>query len=102
MVHGDNPRTAWWTPLVRGVIKLKKDMTTRPGNGRLGQLQRQKVRAWKKLGEVMEEGPKKFWQTVLWLKSGKCLHVHTVLNVDGELLTATGSRISSIPPTQRV
>uniref|UniRef100_A0A3Q3VWQ5 DAGKc domain-containing protein n=1 Tax=Mola mola TaxID=94237 RepID=A0A3Q3VWQ5_MOLML len=108
--RGGNPRTRWWTPEVKGAVKLKKE-TYRSwlacGTPEAADSYRQakqsaarvvteaKTRVWEEFGEAMEQdfqsAPKKFWQTVRRLRRGKRNPVHTVFGVGGELLTSTES-----------
>ena len=50
---------------------------------------------WEEFGEAMkqnfESAPKKFWQTIWWIRRGKWNPVHTAFSVGGELLTSTES-----------
>ncbi|TWW78062.1 R2DM Retrovirus-related Pol polyprotein from type II retrotransposable element [Takifugu flavidus] len=110
--RGGNPRTRWWTPEVRGAVKLKKE-AYRSGlvcgspeaadRYRLAKrvaaatVAEAKTRAWEEFGEAMEEdfrsAPRRFWQTVRRLRGGRRQLAHTVLGVRGELLTSPGAII---------
>ena len=52
---------------------------------------------WEEFGEAMEQDfhstPKKFWQTVRQLRSGKRNPIHTVFSVKREFLTSTESTV---------
>uniref|UniRef100_A0AAR2KE64 Endonuclease/exonuclease/phosphatase domain-containing protein n=1 Tax=Pygocentrus nattereri TaxID=42514 RepID=A0AAR2KE64_PYGNA len=88
--RGGNPRTRWWTPQVRDVVKLKKESYrawlacgTPEAAGRYRQAKRSaasvvakaKTRIWEEFGEALESdfksAPKRFWQTVRRLRRGK-------------------------------
>ncbi|TWW57306.1 hypothetical protein D4764_07G0000250 [Takifugu flavidus] len=107
-----NPRTRWWTPEVRGAIKLKKEayrswlVCGSPEAADWYRLAKQVAAAtvteanswaWEEFGEVMEEdfrsAPRRFWQTVRRLRGGRRQLAHTVLGVRGELLTSPGAII---------
>uniref|UniRef100_A0A671V1W2 Reverse transcriptase domain-containing protein n=1 Tax=Sparus aurata TaxID=8175 RepID=A0A671V1W2_SPAAU len=107
--HGGNPRTRWWTPEVRDVVKLKKESyrarlargTPEAADGYLQDkcaaaraVAAAKTRAWEKFGEAMEEeyrsAWKKFWQTIRRLRRGKQSSTNTVYSGGGGLLTSTG------------
>ncbi|TWW56043.1 hypothetical protein D4764_08G0000300 [Takifugu flavidus] len=110
--RGGNPRTRWWTPEVRGAVKLKKEayrswlvcgcpeaadryrVAKRVAAATVAEA---KTRAWEEFGEAMEEdfrsAPRRFWQTVRRLRGGRRQLTHTVLGVHGELLTSPGAII---------
>ena len=88
--RGGNPRTPWWTPVVREAILLKKeafrDMLSRrtPETVAVYQQTRRaatsavkeaKQRVWEEFGEAMEKdfwsAPRCFWKTVRHLRRGK-------------------------------
>ncbi|TWW77709.1 hypothetical protein D4764_12G0010990 [Takifugu flavidus] len=102
--RGGNPRTRWWTPEVRGAIKLKKEAyrswlvcgsPEAADRYRLAKwvvavtVAEAKTRAWEEFCETMEEdfrsAPRRFWQTVRRLRG--------MLGVHGELLTSPGAII---------
>ena len=108
--RGGNPRTRWWTPEVKGAVKLKKEayrswLACRSPEAadryRLAKrsaaeaVAEAKTRSWEEFGEAMEEdfrsAPKRFWQTVRRLRGGRRQLVHTVLGAGGELLTSPGA-----------
>uniref|UniRef100_A0A8C6L319 Reverse transcriptase domain-containing protein n=1 Tax=Nothobranchius furzeri TaxID=105023 RepID=A0A8C6L319_NOTFU len=108
--RGGNPHTCWWTPEVRGAIRLKKEAYrvwlvcgSREASDRYRIAKRgaavavaeAKSRAWEEFGEAMEKdyrsAPKRFWQTVRRLRRGRQQLAHTVYSGDGELLTSTGA-----------
>ncbi|XP_078030984.1 uncharacterized protein LOC144466919 [Epinephelus lanceolatus] len=81
--HGGNPRTRWWTPEVRGAVRLKKeayrawlvcgspeaaDGYRRAKRSAAAAVAEAKTRAWEEFSEAMEKdyrsAPKRFWQTV--------------------------------------
>uniref|UniRef100_A0A8C6LTH4 Endonuclease/exonuclease/phosphatase domain-containing protein n=1 Tax=Nothobranchius furzeri TaxID=105023 RepID=A0A8C6LTH4_NOTFU len=108
--HGGNPLTRWWTPKVRGAVRLKKE-TYRAWlvcgspeaadgyriakRGAAVAVAEAKSRAWEEFGEAMEKNsrsePKRFWQTVRRLTRGRQQLAHTVYSGDGELLTSIGA-----------
>ena len=107
--RGGNPRTRWWTPEVRGAVRLKKEayrawLVCGSPEAADGYQQAKrcaavavieaKTRAWEEFGETMEEdyrsAPKRFWQTVRRLRGGRQQLAHTVYSGDGRLLTSTG------------
>uniref|UniRef100_A0A3Q3X9E4 HAT C-terminal dimerisation domain-containing protein n=1 Tax=Mola mola TaxID=94237 RepID=A0A3Q3X9E4_MOLML len=97
--RGGNPRTRWWTPEVKGAVKLKKE-TYRSwlacGTPEAADSYRQakrsaarvvteaKTRVWEEFGEAMEQdfqsAPKKFWQTVRRLRRGNTSSLRYHLN----------------------
>ncbi|KAK5904105.1 hypothetical protein CesoFtcFv8_005702 [Champsocephalus esox] len=106
--RGGNPRTSWWTPVVREAVRLKKeafrDMLSRgtpEAVARYRQVRRAaasavaeaKQRVWEKFGEDMEKdfraAPKLFWKTVRHLRRGKQGTIQAVSSKDGTLLTST-------------
>uniref|UniRef100_A0A8C6LDH0 Reverse transcriptase domain-containing protein n=1 Tax=Nothobranchius furzeri TaxID=105023 RepID=A0A8C6LDH0_NOTFU len=106
--RGGNPRTRWWTPEVRGAVRLKKeayrawlvcgspeaaDRYRIAKRGAAVAVAEAKSRAWEEFGEAMEKdyrsAPKRFWQTVRRLRRGRQQLAHTVYSGDGELLTST-------------
>ncbi|TWW73420.1 hypothetical protein D4764_15G0008140 [Takifugu flavidus] len=110
--RGGNPRTRWWTPEVRGAIRLKKEAYTSwlvcgsPEAADWYSLAKRvaaatvtetKTRAWEEFGEAIEEdfrsAPRRFWQTVRHLRGGRRQLAHTVLGLRGELLTFPGAII---------
>ena len=107
--RGGNPRTRWWTPVVRDAVKQKKEcyLSLLAGGTpeaadryRLAKraaaraVAEAKTRVWEEFGEAMEEdyrsASKRFWQTVRRLRRGKQLSTNTVYSAGGELLTSTG------------
>ena len=106
--RGGNTRTRWWTPAVRGAVKLKKESYraflacgTPEAADRYRQAKRSaaaavaeaKTRAWEEFGEAMENdfrtASKRFWTTIRHLRRGKQYSVNTVYGGDGGLLTST-------------
>ncbi|XP_054590120.1 uncharacterized protein [Nothobranchius furzeri] len=109
---GGNPRTRWWTPEVRGAVRLKKeaykawlvcgspeaaDRYRISKRGAAVAVAKAKSRAWEEFGEAMEKdyrsAPKRFWQTVRRLRRGRQQLAHTVYSGNGELLTSTGAMV---------
>uniref|UniRef100_A0A8C6PJP1 Endonuclease/exonuclease/phosphatase domain-containing protein n=1 Tax=Nothobranchius furzeri TaxID=105023 RepID=A0A8C6PJP1_NOTFU len=105
---GGNPQTRWWTPEVRGAVRLKKEayrawlVCGSPEaadryrkRGAAVAVAEAKSRAWEKFGEAMEKhyrsAPKRFWQTIWRLRRGRQQLAHTVCSGDGELLTSNGA-----------
>ncbi|XP_056880293.1 uncharacterized protein LOC130520623 [Takifugu flavidus] len=108
--RGGNPRTRWWTPEVRGAVKLKKEayrswlvcgspeaadryrLAKRVAAATVAEA---KPRAWQEFGEAMKEdfrsAPRRFFQTVRRLRGGRRQLAHTVLGARGELLTSSGA-----------
>ena len=85
--RGGNPRTPWWTPVVREAVRLKKEafrdvlsQGTPEAVARYRQARRTaasavteaKQRVWEEFGEAMEKdfrsAPKHFWKTVRHLE----------------------------------
>ncbi|TWW77409.1 hypothetical protein D4764_12G0007990 [Takifugu flavidus] len=110
--RGGNPRTRWWTPEVRGAVRLKKEayrswlVCGSPEAADRYRLAKQaaakkvaeaKTQVWEEFGEAMEEdfrsAPRTFWQTVRCLRGGRRQLAHTVLRVHGELLMSSGAII---------
>uniref|UniRef100_A0A8C6LYC9 Endonuclease/exonuclease/phosphatase domain-containing protein n=1 Tax=Nothobranchius furzeri TaxID=105023 RepID=A0A8C6LYC9_NOTFU len=108
--RGGNPHTRWWTPEVRGAVRLKKeayrawlvcgspeaaDRYRIAKRGAAVAVAEAKSRAWEEFGEAMEKdyrsAPKRFWQTVRRLRRGRQQLAHTFYSGDGELLTSTGA-----------
>ena len=107
--HGGNPRTRWWTPVVREAVRLKKE-TFRAwlaqGSPEAADRYRSakwtaaaavaeaKTRVWEEFGEAMEKdfrsASRKFWQAVRRLRKGRQGFPQTVYSRGGELLTQTG------------
>ncbi|TWW56012.1 hypothetical protein D4764_09G0010620 [Takifugu flavidus] len=84
--RGGNPRTRWWTPEVRGAVKLKKEAYSRRGkNSGMG---RSSVRPWRKTFGLLREDSGKL-SGALGAAGGNS---HT-LGVRGELLTSPGAII---------
>ena len=100
---GGNPRTCWWTPVVREAVKLKKESyrallasgTPEAADGyrqakrvAASAVAEAKTRAWEEFGETMENdfrmASKRFWSTIRRLRGGKQLIVNTVYGGDGE------------------
>ncbi|TWW77345.1 hypothetical protein D4764_12G0007350 [Takifugu flavidus] len=96
--RGGNPRTRWWTPEVRGAVKLKKEVyrswlvcgsPKAADRYRLAKrvvaatVAEAKTRAWEEFSEAMEEdfrsALRTFWQTVRRLRGGRRQLAHTVL-----------------------
>lgn len=107
--RGGNPRTRWWTPEVRGAVRLKKeayrawlvcgspeaaDGYRRAQRSAAAAVVEAKTRAWEEFSEATEEdyrsAPKRFWQTIWRLRGGRRQLAHTVYSGGGELLTSTG------------
>ena len=105
---GGNPRTRWWTPVVRDAVKLKKESymaflacgtPEAADRYRLAKwvaasaVAQAKIRAWEEFGEAMENdfrtASKRFWSTIRRLRGGKQCTVNTVYSADGALLTST-------------
>ncbi|XP_054621698.1 uncharacterized protein vopp1b isoform X1 [Dunckerocampus dactyliophorus] len=106
--RGGNPRTRWWTPVVRDAVKMKKESYraflaygTPEAADRYRQAKRSaalavaeaKTRTWEEFGEAMENdfrtASKRFWTTIRRLMRGKQCTVNTVYGGDGVLLTST-------------
>ncbi|KAK5875618.1 hypothetical protein CesoFtcFv8_026682 [Champsocephalus esox] len=106
--RGGNPRTSWWTPVVREAVRLKKeafrDLLSRGTPEAVARYRRArraaassvaeaKQRVWEKFGEDMEKdfraAPKLFWKTVRHLRRGKQGTIQAVYSKDGTLLTST-------------
>ncbi|XP_072564341.1 uncharacterized protein [Paramormyrops kingsleyae] len=126
--RGGNPRTRWWTPVVRDAVKLKKESYraflacgTPEAADRYRQVKRDaasavaeaKTRVWEEFGEAMENdfrmASRRFWSTIWRLRVGKRCNINTVYGGDGVLLTSTRdvlghggstSKTSSISPTR--
>ena len=107
--RGGNPRTRWWTPVVKGAVQLKKEAYrvllacgTPEAADRYRQAKRAaaravadaKSRAWEEFGEGLESdyrlASKRFWTTIRRLRRGKQFSTNTVYSGSGELLTSTG------------
>uniref|UniRef100_A0A8D2ZX27 Endonuclease/exonuclease/phosphatase domain-containing protein n=1 Tax=Scophthalmus maximus TaxID=52904 RepID=A0A8D2ZX27_SCOMX len=105
--RGGNPRTPWWTPVVREAVQLKKesfrDMLSqrtpeavaryrRARRAAASAVSEAKQRMWEKFGEVMEKdfrsAPRCFWKTIRHLRRGKRGTIHAVYSKDGTLLTS--------------
>ncbi|XP_072572600.1 uncharacterized protein [Paramormyrops kingsleyae] len=95
--RGGNPRTRWWTPEVRGAVKLKKEAYREllaRGSPEAADRYRgarrnaaravadAKTRSWEEFGEAMESdfrsASKRFWQTIRSIRRGKQLLVPTI------------------------
>uniref|UniRef100_A0A8C5CRJ5 Reverse transcriptase domain-containing protein n=1 Tax=Gadus morhua TaxID=8049 RepID=A0A8C5CRJ5_GADMO len=106
--RGGNPRTPWWTPVVREAVRLKKEafrdmISWRTPDSVAGYRQARraaaaavseaKQRVWEKFGEAMEKdfrsAPKCFWKTIRHLRRGKRGTIQAVYSKDGTLLTST-------------
>ncbi|TWW64140.1 hypothetical protein D4764_03G0011480 [Takifugu flavidus] len=110
--RGGNTHTRWWTPEVRGAVRLKKEayrswlvggspeaadryrLAKRVAAATVAEA---KTWAWEEFGEAMEEdfrsATRRFWQTVRRLRGGRQQLAQTVLGVRGELLTSPGAII---------
>jgi len=98
-----NPRTRWWTPVVKEAVRLKKEVfrawlaqgspETADGYREAKRIVEAKTRMWELFGEAMEKdfrlASRKFWQTVWRLRKGKRGLTQAVLSWGGELLTQT-------------
>ena len=86
--QGGNPRTPWWTPVVREAVKLKKEafrdwMARRTPDSadryraakKVAAAAEAKSRAWEEFGQAMEKdlrsALRRFWTTVRQLRSGR-------------------------------
>ena len=106
--RGGNPRTPWWTAVVREAVRLKKeafrDMLARgtpeavagyrqARRAAASAVAKAKQRVWEEFGETMEKdfrtAPKCFWKTIRHLRKGKRGTVQAVYSKDGTLLTST-------------
>nr|XP_054600883.1 uncharacterized protein LOC129164488 [Nothobranchius furzeri] len=98
--RGGHPRTRWWTPEVRGAVRLKKEASRAwlvcgspeaadwiAKRGAAVAVAKAKSQAWEEFGEAMEKdyrlAPKRFWQTVWRLRRGRqhvtgCFYSHHV------------------------
>ncbi|XP_048857101.1 uncharacterized protein LOC125724452 [Brienomyrus brachyistius] len=105
--RGGNPRTRWWTPVVRDAVKLKKESyraflacgTPDAADG-YRQAKRNaalavaeaKTRVWEEFGEAMENdfrtASRRFWSTIRRLRAGKRCSIDTIYGGDGALLTS--------------
>ena len=105
--RGGNPRTPWWTVVVREAVRLKKEayrdmlsQGTPEAVARYRQARRAaavavseaKQRVWEEFGESMEKdfraAPKLFWKTIRHLRRGKRGTIQAVYSKDGDLLTS--------------
>ncbi|TWW68331.1 hypothetical protein D4764_19G0001290 [Takifugu flavidus] len=112
--RGGNPRTRWWTPEVRGAVKLKKgayrswlvcgspeaaDRYRLAKRVAAATVAEAKTRAWEEFGEAMEEdfrsAPRRFWR----LRGGRRQHrVRDLQQMLGRLASeceVAGMRIST-------
>uniref|UniRef100_A0AAQ4S6N9 Reverse transcriptase domain-containing protein n=1 Tax=Gasterosteus aculeatus aculeatus TaxID=481459 RepID=A0AAQ4S6N9_GASAC len=106
--RGSNPRTPWWTPVVREAVRLEKEafrVMISGGTPEAVAVYRQarraaasavmeaKQRVWEEFGVTMEKdfrsAPKCFWKTIRHLRRGKRGTIQAVNSKDGTLLTAT-------------
>ncbi|KAK0156273.1 Craniofacial development protein 2 [Merluccius polli] len=106
--RGGNPRTPWWTPVVREAVRLKKEafrgmLSQRTPDAVAGYrwarraaaaaVSEAKQRVWEKFGEDMEKdfrsAPKCFWKTIRHLRRGKRGNIQAVYSKGGTLLTST-------------
>ncbi|CAM2113412.1 unnamed protein product [Caretta caretta] len=102
-----NPRTCWWTPVVREDVKSKKPFQAMLAN-RISDMDERyrlakkasavavieaKAQAWEEFGETMENdyqmASKMFWQTIHHLRKGRRDIAQVVLSKGGEMLTLT-------------
>ena len=106
--RGGNPRTPWWTVVVREAVRLKKEayrgMLSRgtpeavagyrqARRAAAAAVTEAKQRVWEEFGESMEKdfraAPKLFWKTVRHLRRGKRGTIQAVYSKDGTLLTSS-------------
>ncbi|XP_077956447.1 uncharacterized protein LOC120824534 [Gasterosteus aculeatus] len=106
--RGGNPRTPWWTPVVREAVRLKKEafrvmisggtpeavaVYQQARRAAASAVMEAKQRVWEEFGVTMEKdfrsAPKCFWKTIRHLRRGKQGTIQAVYSKDGTLLTAT-------------